>query len=201
MNPYEATRQIAEIRQRMARSQTFGGFASSSVATSGLLALLGSAVQRRSLPSPTTDLGAYVTLWTIVACLSIAGAALGVWASTKRDGSRLARERALQAIGQVAPSLVVGALLTFFVHRDAPEAGWMLPGLWSLLFALAVLASRPMLSREVFWVGAYYVAAGTTCLLLGGGEQAFAPWQMGLSFGVGQLLGAAVLYRTVERVA
>lgn len=199
MHPNEASRQIAEIRQRMAWSQTFRGFASLAVAFSSLLAFVGGAVQGRLIPSPRDGLDGYIALWAVVAALSLAAACLGVWTWMRRARSELARARALHAIGQIAPCLAVGALLTYFVHRGAQEAGWMLPGLWSLVFALAVFASRPMLSREVTWVGAYYVVAGSACLVLGDGDQAYAPWQMTLSFGGGQLLGAAVLYWTVER--
>jgi hypothetical protein len=48
-------------------------------------------------------------------------------------------------------------------------------------------------------VGLYYVAAGAACLIWGGGASAYSPWQMALSFGGGQLLGAGVLYWTLER--
>ena len=33
----------------------------------------------------------------------------------------------------------------------------------------------------------------------GQGDNAFSPWQMGISFGGGQLLGAMILYWTLER--
>jgi hypothetical protein len=56
-----------------------------------------------------------------------------------------------------------------------------------------------LLPRQVFWVAAYYVLCGLGCLLLGKGENALSPWQMGISFGGGQLLGAAILYWTLER--
>jgi hypothetical protein len=36
-------------------------------------------------------------------------------------------------------------------------------------------------------------------LALGQGEAALSPWAMGLPFGAGQMLAAAVLYRTLER--
>jgi hypothetical protein len=37
-----------------------------------------------------------------------------------------------------------------------------------------------------------------TCLAVARGDAAFSPWAMGLPFGVGQFLAAAVLYRTLE---
>ena len=75
----------------------------------------------------------------------------------------------------------------------------MLPGLWSLIFGLGVFASYRLLPQQVFWIGLYYFFCGTVCLLWGRGDQAFAPWQMGISFGGGQLLTAVVLYWFLER--
>lgn len=69
----------------------------------------------------------------------------------------------------------------------------MLPGLWSLLFSLGVFASHRRLPRGAFWVGVYFAACGFASLLWGRGAHAYSPWQMGLSFGGGMLLSAAVL--------
>jgi hypothetical protein len=43
------------------------------------------------------------------------------------------------------------------------------------------------------------MAAGTVCLGIGNGSQALSPWLMIGSFGVGQLLAAAILFCTLER--
>ncbi len=199
MNHERAVREITEIRERMARSQDFRGFAPLAVAATGLLAFGGGAVQRSLLPSPAQDLGRYLALWTLVAALGFTAAAWGIWSRSRRNHSQLGRQKTIHAVEQVLPSLVVGGLLTLFVYRGAPEAGWMLPGLWSLVFGLGAFAARPLLSPASVWVGVYYVAAGTLCLSRGQGLQPLAAWQMELCFGGGQLLGAAILYRTVER--
>jgi hypothetical protein len=197
MNADEALRQIAEIRARMAGSQVFRGYRSTAVAFSGVVASLASLFQHRLVPSPADDLAAYLALWLSVAGVSVLAAVLGLWSWSRSSGAGLGRERVLHAVELALPSLVVGALLTLIVARSAPSAVWMLPGLWSLLFSLAVFASRRILSPHVVWVGAHYVASGAACLLLGQ-EEVLAPWQMGLCFGGGQLLGASILYWTLE---
>ena len=93
----------------------------------------------------------------------------------------------------------MGALLTLSIYRGAPAVAWMLPGLWSLVFGLGVFASYRLLPRRVFSVDCYYVLCGCGLLLWGQGDNAFSPWLMGVSFGGGQLLGAAILYWTLER--
>jgi hypothetical protein len=56
-----------------------------------------------------------------------------------------------------------------------------------------------LLPRPTFWVAVFYLGAGLTVLAIPHGDAALSPWMMGVPFGVGQLLAAAVLYRTLER--
>jgi len=41
--------------------------------------------------------------------------------------------------------------------------------------------------------GVWYLLTGLACIAMGG-DRAFSPWAMGLPFGAGQLLVAAVLF-------
>jgi hypothetical protein len=45
----------------------------------------------------------------------------------------------------------------------------------------------------MFAVGVWYLVAGLTCLAVEGGPRTLSPWAMGIPFGIGQLLVAAVL--------
>ena len=75
----------------------------------------------------------------------------------------------------------------------------MLPGLWSVFFSLGIFASYRLLPKATFWIGVFYMTAGVLCLLWARDDFAFSPWAMGVPFGVGQLLSAAILYWTLER--
>ena len=103
------------------------------------------------------------------------------------------------AVEQLSPSLVVGAFITLFILRSAPQVSWMLPGLWSLFFSLGVFASWRLLPPQFFLVALYYALCGLGCLLWGQGAHALSPWQMGTSFGGGQLISAVILYWTLEQ--
>jgi hypothetical protein len=103
------------------------------------------------------------------------------------------------AVEQFLPCLVVGALITVAIAVVAPETAWMLPGLWALVFGLGVFASARLFPRPVVWVAAYYLLAGTACLASGKRFETLSPWMMAATFGVGQLLAAAIVYRCVER--
>ena len=150
-------------------------------------------------PSPEIHLGRYLGLWVVVAGLSLAAAGTEVYWRAQQSGSRLARQQTLLAVEHFLPSIAVGALLTLCIYLGAPQVGWILPGMWSLIFGLGICASRRLLPGQVLWVAFYYIACGCAWLLLGQGENALSPWQMAISFGGGQLLGAVVLYWTLER--
>jgi hypothetical protein len=195
----EALRQISDIRHHMARSEVFRGYRSMTVGFSGVSGLLAAAFQPLWVPSPASELGRYLGLWLSVAAVGLIVAGTEMCWRARGAGLGLARQRTLLAVEQFLPSVVVGALLTLCIYRGAPHVAWMLPGLWSLVFGLGVFASYRLLPRQVFWVGSYYVLCGCGCLLWGQGENAFSPWQMGISFGGGQLLGAGIMYWTLER--
>ena len=194
----EALGQIDEIRQQMARTELFRGYRSLTVGFSGVLALAAAALQPY-LVGPENQLRDFLVLWLLVAGVSLLTAAVQLWRRVRLADSRLARQATLLAAEQFLPSVFVGAVVTLCVYRYAADAGWMLPGLWSLIFSLGIFASYRLLPRQVAWVGIYYVAAGAICLIWGQGSGALAPWQMALSFGGGQVFGAAVLYWTLER--
>ena len=81
----------------------------------------------------------------------------------------------------------------------APEALWMLPGLWQVLVSLGIFASVRSLPRTVAIAGAWYFVAGFAVLMLASRSHALSPWTMGLPFVVGQVLMAACCTLLPER--
>jgi hypothetical protein len=195
----EALRQISDIRQQMARNEVFRGYRSATVGFSGLLGLSAAALQPHWVAAPQAELGRYLALWLVVAAASVIVAGAEMCWRALRAGPGLARQHTLLAAELFVPSIVVGALLTLCIYRSAPDSAWMLPGLWSLIYGLGIFASHRLLPRQVLWVGSYYILCGCGGLVWGGGAHALSPWHMGLTFGGGQLLGAAILYWTLER--
>ena len=193
----EAMSQIAEIRQQMARTEVFRGFRSVPVAFSGILAWAAALAQAVWIPDPSREVSSYLTLWVGAAAIGISAAALEM-VLRARHASRWAREHTWLAVEQFLPCVVAGGLTTLVLARCSESVLWMLPGLWSILFSLGVFASRRLLPRATIGVAFYYLIAGLACLALAQGEWAFSPWAMGVPFGGGQLLAAAVLYRTLE---
>jgi hypothetical protein len=199
MELHEALTQISEIRRQMARTEVFRGYRAMPVAFSGLLALSAAAIQAAWIIDPAEQRTAYLALWVGAAIVSAIGAGTEMMLRARQSSSPWRREITWLAAEQFLPCLVAGGLLTFVLVRCAVESLWMLPGLWQILYSLGIFASCRLLPRATFVVAVFYLATGLTCLALARGAAAFSPWAMGLPFGVGQLLAAAVLYRTLER--
>ena len=192
----KALADITAIRSQMARGTEFAGYGPLTVAATGVLALAAGAVQALWLPAPATDLFDYLVLWIVTAVISVVLTGSEMVARSRRIHSGLADEMIHAATEQFIPAGVAGALLTFVLFRFAPQSLWMLPGLWQIVFSLGLFASCRSLPRPIFAVGVWYLGSGLTALALASGAHAFSPCAMALPFGIGQLLMAAILYRS-----
>jgi len=199
MDLREALTQISEIRQQVARTETFRGYRAAPVAFSGVVAWTAAFCQHQWMPAPASDLLSYLALWVGAALLSMVVTGLFMWLHCWQSRLTVTRSNTALAVGQFLPCIVAGGLLLFVLFYHAPQTLWMLPGLWSILFSLGIFASWRLLPKATFWIAVHYLIAGILCLMFAQGEHAFSPWAMALPFGVGQLLAAATLYWTLER--
>ena len=190
----QALSEIHTIRNQVARDTEFRGYGPASIAASGILAFVVAALQaqwmaKTSKPDPAEWLAA----WAATAAVAVLLTGMETFARARRVHVGLAREMVQSAVSQFLPAIVVGFLLTVVIMRTAAQECWMLPGLWELIFSLGVFASCRFLPRQMFAVGVWYLAAGLFCLAAGSTTRALSPWSMGVPFGAGQLLVAAVL--------
>lgn len=190
---HKALAEIHAIRGQLARGAEFRGYGPATLAATGILALVAAMAQAQWLKNPGRAIGVYLAIWIGTAVVSLTIISIQTVTRARRVHSGLALEMIHSAGEQFLPAIVAGLLLTVVLLRCAPQNLWMLPGLWQVLFSLGVFSSCRFLPRQMFAVGVWYLAAGLTCLALGAGERAFSPWAMGLPFGIGQLLVAAVL--------
>jgi hypothetical protein len=192
-NLNEALAEISAIRSQIARETEFRGYGPASVAASGIIALTVAMLQALWLSGSTHDFRAYLAIWIATAAISLTLSGTETVLRARRVHSSFANEMIYQAAEQFLPALAAGLLLTVVVVRFAAHSVWMLPGLWQVMFSLGIFASRRFLPRQMVFVGMWYLAAGLICLAVGGENAPFSPWAMGIPFGIGQLLVAAVL--------
>jgi hypothetical protein len=184
---------ISSIRQQMARSTEFRGYAPATMAATGIFAIAAAGAQALCVPDASSHIVSYLCIWTLTALAS--AALIGVQTVTRahRMHSGIANEMIYMAVEQFLPAAGAGALLTFVLVQSASSAAWMLPGLWQIIFSLGIFSSCRFLPRAMVAAGMWYLITGLTCIALGD-SRAFSPWTMGVSFGVGQFLVASILF-------
>ena len=188
-----ALAEIAAIRGQVARATQFRGYGPLTLATTGLLAAIAAAVQAALVNDPARHPGAYLMIWVGTAALSLLLIGVEAISRTRRAHSALAVPMLRSAGGEFLPAIVAGLLLTVVIARDSPHGIWMLPGLWQIIFSLGVFSSCRLLPRPMSAVGLWYLMTGLMLLAEGNGANALSPWEMGVPFGIGQILVAAVL--------
>jgi hypothetical protein len=186
-----ALAEIGAIRSQLAKGARFHGFGPSAFAATGVLAILAALGQAHWMPA--IGVSAFLTLWIAVAAVSAAVIGAEMLDRSRRMHSHLADEMIVAAVLQFLPAAGAGVLLTGVLFWFAPQTLWMAPGLWQMTFGLGVFASCRFLPRGLLLVGGWYVASGLACLAFAQGPHTFTAWAMGVPFGVGQLLVAAVL--------
>ncbi len=189
---YKALGDISSIRRQMASTTEFRGYGPATLATTGLFAILAAAAQALWLPDPTHHISAYLGVWVSTATLSAALTGVQMYNRARRIHSGLSNEMLRMAAEQFLPSAAAGLLVTIVLLRYAPLATWMLPGMWQVIFSLGVFSSCRFLPRPMIAAGAWYLLTGLSCLAMGG-NRALSPWTMGIAYGAGQLLVAAIL--------
>jgi hypothetical protein len=183
---------ITSIRRQVARTTEFRGYGAATLAATGAFAILASITQALVLPNPANNIGNYLRIWITTAILSAVLIGMQTLTRTRRIHSGMADEMILMAVEQFLPSVGAGALISVVLVRFVPGSTWMLPGLWQITFSLGVFASCRFLPKPMTAAGCWYLLTGLICIGLGD-TRALTPWTMGVAYGGGQLLVAAVL--------
>jgi len=194
----QALEDLAEIRSSLNKAETFRGYRSASILATALVAWIGCLLQSRWVNPESPALGDFLGVWIRIglfcAVLSFGEVVFRYW----RSGPMF-RHMTRSAVGPMIPALMTGFALTVVMAGYAPDVGWILPGLWSIVFGLGVAASSRFLPKMVMVVACYFVVCGLLSIVLSTRGWAYSPWLMGVSFGGGQMLTAAILYWALER--
>jgi len=196
----KALEQISEIHEHMAKSQMYRGYRAIPMILSGILAIVAARIQPFIVSG--ADPRIFVLYWTFVAVTAFSIIGGRVIYGYLREEDPHNRQRTTVVVGQLAPSLTVGAILTlaFLVSKDRSLISF-LPGIWALLYGLGLSASKPFLPKMIGWAALFYILCG--CILV---QRAvifdlgsLSPWEIGIPFGVGQILCGLILYWNLER--
>ena len=189
----KALSDIVEIRSRIAAGTAFRGYGPVAAVVTGVVGLLTALCQSLFLPAITPS--QFVWCWISAGVLSALVVRIEMQDRSRRHHSSLADAMIHQAVGQFLPAAVAALFLPLFLLRHAPDALWIMPGLWQILVSLGIFASLRSLPPTVSWGGFWYFLSGSASLFLASQNHALSPWMMGVPFLMGQCLIAALLYR------
>lgn len=193
MEVRQAIADIAEVRDRLATVQRFGGYSGSAAIASGFVALVAGAVQAAAAAHPRTITAerTYLTiwLWCLVAALAINYGAILIWRARNRDTQS---RRQIRTVGMsIMPAIAAGGVISTALVRH--NMFTLLPGMWCATYALGLFASRALVPQGVVFIAVAFGAVATL-LLFAPGSLALAWWVMPTAFGLGQIaIGAIVL--------
>ncbi len=178
----QALSQLAEIQDKLSRTQVYRGYRPLTIAFTSGAAGLGGWLSRSWNPA---------TVWPLIAlfCLVfVAGEMAFDYASNfTHHQQRLARRVLLQFL----PGLALGAAWTgVWVHSGHSIA--LLPALWTMCYAFCLFSARTLLPAGVGYVATFY---GLSSLALTT-PVCYAHFNLGmtLAFGLGQALLALILH-------
>lgn len=135
----------------------------------GGIAMGGTALVAAGLAAATASPMAWLRIWVIDGLLALL---IGGWTMARKargQSVRLSRGVARRFLLSLSPPLLAAVLLTVALARVGAFAP--LPGLWLLLYGVAVVAGGTFSVRIVPLMGACFMALGVVAL--------FVPWDFG----------------------
>lgn len=190
----KALADIVAIRSQLVRGTAFSGYGSAAFAATAGLALATATVQSLLLDDPDGRPLAYFGAWIVTAVIALTLIGAEMRARARRHTGSLGDAMIQDAVEQFLPAGATGALLALVLARVSPESLWLLPGLWQVFVSVGLFAAARTLPRGASLAAAWYLLAGLAVIAVSAGTPALSPWAMGLPFGIGQVLLAAILH-------
>jgi hypothetical protein len=184
----QALADIADIREQIVSARLFRGFGPLVISLTGALALCVMILQLLHPDKFFKDVGSYMLVWIVTACLSLTFIVAEMWALSQRHHRSLAFSMIRKVSEAFLPSLLAGAIMGIVLIGRGSELSIYLPSLWQYLIAIGLFASMGSLHRNIYLVALWYFCCATTTFILISSGHALSPFHMGLPFGFGQIL-------------
>ena len=146
----------------MERSTKFSTFSGMSGICAGLASILGCLATRALGPDPRTFPVQFITLWAVVIIVAVGADYLLMKRRAARVGKHVLSRLGKQMVIAAAPGLGAGTVLTLYLFQHN-ALGDVYP-FWMLAYGIAVAATGLFSQREVSYLGAAFLIAGTATL-------------------------------------
>jgi hypothetical protein len=199
MEVQRALSDLAEVRDRLAHLQRFGGYSGFAAAASGVGAFIAGYLQVQIAPVPRTPeaLHGYIVIWLTCLAAALACNYGAVIAWVLRNRGPRARHQFRFASWSIAPSIVLGGALSVALvdHR----AFTLLPGTWFACYGIGLFASRDMIPKSTMAVTIAFAVLALVFLVTPLEAAALSWWVMPLGFGLGQLAIGYLIWKDQTR--
>jgi len=186
---------ISDIRSRLAASTSFRGYAPEAVAVIALVSLA-VMVAQMIWPERLAASSAQIALvWGIVLLASGLTVAVEAFSRSRLQHGGMAGAMLRGALRVAVPIGFVEAVLGICVLLFAPEAAWLLPGIWQMLVGVVAFSSYSTMPRGIHWPGAWYLVCGALVTVFAAMAGEITPLMAGGPFVPGHLVIAWLLYR------
>jgi hypothetical protein len=146
------------IRSTMERAASFTAVPGWGGVLMGVVALLAAPIADR-----TPDRHGWLIIWLGAALLAVLIGASDMAQKARAERASLLRGPGWRFAMALVPPLAAGAVLTFVLFRSGLSD--FLPGIWLLVYGVAVVAAGTFSIRAVKWMGLSFMLAGGATLL------------------------------------
>lgn len=188
-----ALEELSGIRDQLASSTRFQGFAPTIVALTGGLALALMIYQLTQNISPLNEVR-LVTEWIFLAIISSLLIGTEAIIRARRLHHAMADTMVNSTLRRFLPVGLAGIIIFMVILVRQPTLVWILPSLSQLLIGIGIFAALSSLPKQVIWGSIWYFTAGSITLIIAVDNQSFSPWLMGIPYGLGQIVMAILLY-------
>jgi len=119
---HKALGDISSIHKQVASKTEFRGYGPTTLAITGVFAILAAVAQALCLPNPAKHISIYLGIWIATAVFSTALTGLQMYTRTRRIHSGLSNEMLRMAVEQFLPSVGAGLLVTVVLLHYVPQA-------------------------------------------------------------------------------
>ena len=197
MHLKEAILKISDIHDQLLKSEVYRGFRASHMILIGLIAFVAALFQPAVIGLIPDIKFIYYWLFTAVICCGIS--VLFFIHNYYFHKSYLTRKRTPQIIRQFIPGIAAGAIITSGIISFYPVGIYLLPGIWSICFALSIFSIIPYFLQTAVWIAIYYFIAGFVLIYLSSIGKSFSEWGMGLTFGCGHISLGILIFLSLEK--
>ena len=181
----DALDHLAVIRQTMERSTAFTAVSGWGYCAMGATALVAAAIAMRQ---PTTE--AWLAVWLAEALTAVTLALVAMHWKAAKLGTHLMSVSGRRLFVGLLPALFAGGVMTVALLRAGDPR--QIPGLWLLLYGVAVMQAGAFSVRTIPVMGAIFVLAGAIALPM--------PWwwanvMLAVGFGMVHLVFGAFIAR------